>query len=163
MLDTLTLDTPPDGSVQALYDRPGFLIRRAHQIVAALFEDAAEGSVTQTQFSALYSLRQRPRIDQITLAKLIGHDRSTTALVVKNLEAEGLVARTPDPDDRRRNLLIITPAGEDALARAVDYARYTQAQILSPFTPDEAAAFHQLLTKFVATFNDKIRTPIAQK
>ena len=37
-------------SLQALYTRPGFIIRRAHQIVAALFDEAAiDLGITTTQ------------------------------------------------------------------------------------------------------------------
>src|SRR5919204_1526005 len=37
------------------------------------------------------------------------------AQTVGDLEAEGLVARRPDPSDRRRALVELTPKGRDAL------------------------------------------------
>jgi DNA-binding MarR family transcriptional regulator len=136
------------------------MIRRAHQIVTALFEEVADGSITQTQFGTLYCLRQRPRIDQSTLSKLIGHDRSTTALVVEKLERAGLVIREPDPQDRRRNALMITPAGEDALLRTLPFLHHTHTSVLSALSPAESKEFVRLLGKVVGAFNSKIRTPI---
>ena len=37
------------------------------------------------------------------------------AQTVADLESDGLVGRTPDPNDRRRALIGLTPAGRDAL------------------------------------------------
>jgi DNA-binding MarR family transcriptional regulator len=37
------------------------------------------------------------------------------AQTVRDLEAAGLVSRTPDPDDRRRAYVALTPAGTDLL------------------------------------------------
>jgi MarR family transcriptional regulator, lower aerobic nicotinate degradation pathway regulator len=158
--DKITIATPPNGSVEALHNRPGFLIRRAHQITAALFEGHSGGIITQAQFSVLYVLHQRPGADQITVAKLIGHDRSTTALVLGKAEKAGWVTRRPDDDDRRRNVLVLTEEGEAMLGRAIGFVRATQAQLLSVFDEEEAEDFCRLLDKFVTAFNDSTRAPI---
>src|SRR5690606_20755279 len=105
-------------SLQSLYMRPGFIIRRAHQIVAALFDEAAADlGITTTQYSVLYALRVRPGIDQISLCALIGVDRSTVASVSRLLEDNGLVERCADPNDRRRKQLNLTDAGMDMIVR----------------------------------------------
>jgi DNA-binding MarR family transcriptional regulator len=154
------LDRPADGTVDRLYRRPAFMIRRVHQIVTALFEEVADGVMTQTQFATLYCLRQRPGIDQTMLSRLIGHDRSTTALVVEKLEKSGFVVRSPDPQDRRRNLLRVTPAGEEVLLHTLPFLHHTHTGLLSPLTTTEAAEFTRLLGKVVSAYNDRIRTPI---
>jgi DNA-binding MarR family transcriptional regulator len=52
------------------------------------------------------------------LAELIGVDAPYATLIVDHLEARGLVERTLHPDDRRRKLVTLTPAGHAAAARA---------------------------------------------
>jgi DNA-binding MarR family transcriptional regulator len=52
------------------------------------------------------------------LASALQSDAPYTTLVVDDLEARELVTRTPHPDDRRRKLVSVTPAGRRAARRA---------------------------------------------
>lgn len=153
--------TAPRESLEDLYRRPGFLLRRAHQIGLSVFsEETGRFGVTTTQFGTLWVIRCRPRLDQIGLAQLLGLDRSTTALVVGKLEASGLISRDSDPADGRRKVLSLTPAGAALLRRLEAPAARAQQRILSAFTAEEAALFERLLTKLVTGFNETVRTPI---
>ena len=90
--------------LEELYRRPGFMIRRVHQVAVALFiEETGKLGVTNTQYGILFVLKHRPGIDQISVANLLGLDRSTTGMVVKKLEQDGLVVRSVGAYDRRRD------------------------------------------------------------
>lgn len=66
--------------MEQLYRRPGFMIRRVHQIaVSSLLEETGRLGITNRQWGILFVLKHRPRIDQISVAKLLGLDRSTPA------------------------------------------------------------------------------------
>src|SRR5689334_9165262 len=87
--------------LQGLGDRPGFLIRRAHQISQSVFvEECSALDITSTQFGVLWILGRAGEMDQIGIARLLGFDRSTTALVVKLLERRRLISRATDRMDR---------------------------------------------------------------
>ena len=63
------------------------MIRRAHQIAVSLFlEETGELGITNRQYGILLVLKHQPGIDQITVAKLLGLDRSTTGMVLAKLE-----------------------------------------------------------------------------
>ena len=53
------------------------------------------------------------------LAEAIGVDAPYATLIVDSLEERGLVERQPDPADRRRKLVTLTPAGRDAVAQVL--------------------------------------------
>ncbi len=150
--------------LQELYARPGFLLRRAHQISVSLFMDeaAAEG-MTSTQYSVMFILRVQPGLDQISLAKLIGLDRSTTGLVLGKLEHAGLVKRSAAETDRRCKQLKLTRRGETAMRRLAEPARNAQDKMLTPFTAAERRQFIALLTKFVGAYNEVVRTPLKRE
>ena len=150
-------------SVDALYKRPGFLLRRAHQISVSLFmEEGGRFGITTTQYGVLIILRACEGLDQIGLSKKVGLDRSTTGLVVKKLESDGLVVRVEDPEDRRRKIIVMTAKGERKLESLRDAAARAQAMALSAFTSEEAAQFLTLLNKFVDRFNGVTRAPIIE-
>lgn len=145
-----------------LYRRPGFLIRRAHQTAVSLFlEETGALGITNRQYGILLVLKHQPGIDQITVAKLLGLDRSTTGMVLTKLEDAGLVGRVIGAKDRRKRSLQLTPAGERMLARLAEPARRAQARVLSAFTSSERKQFLALLDKFNRTFNDATRVPHA--
>lgn len=153
----------PDAAqtVDALYKRPGFMLRRAHQISVSLFmEQTADAAVTTTQYGVLVILRACEGLDQIGLSKKVGLDRSTTALVVKKLETDGLVVRVDDPKDGRRRIIVLTAKGERKLEQIRHGAARAQEVALAAFEPEEAEQFLRLLTKFVDRFNGVTRAPI---
>jgi len=143
-----------------LYRRPGFLIRRAHQTAVSIFlEETGALGITNRQYGILLVLKHRPGIDQITVAKLLGLDRSTTGMVLAALEKAGFVGRVVGKQDRRTRSLQLTKAGERMLTRLAEPARRAQARVLSAFTAKEQKTFLDLLEKFAQAFNETSRVP----
>ncbi|MEO6340402.1 MAG: MarR family winged helix-turn-helix transcriptional regulator [Caulobacteraceae bacterium] len=121
--------------------RPGHLLRRTHQASALLFvQEVADLDMTQPRFEALTAIAKYPRADQISLARGLGIDRSTTTLILDGLAKCGLIERTAHPDDRRKRLLETTAAGRAALAGARKHADAAQARLLAPLNHDEIEA-----------------------
>ncbi len=155
------MQDPDPNSMAALYRRPGFVIRRAHQIVLALFDEAAaDFGITTTQYSVLHALRARPGIDQTVLCELIGIDRSTATNVLRLLEKNGLAVRRQSEHDRRRNQLCLTSAGEELLSRTASLTEAIALPMREVLNPDEMDQLTGLLGKFVDAFNDRVRIPL---
>src|ERR1700744_3094829 len=90
--------------VQAyIFSRLGFLLARADQIAGALFaaEDGPDGP-TLLQHQLLTAIDGLPSPAQTALARAIGLDTSTVALMVGNLLTAGAVKRETSAEDRRR-------------------------------------------------------------
>jgi DNA-binding MarR family transcriptional regulator len=148
-------------SLEDIYRRPGFMIRRAHQIAVAIFlEEARETRITPTQYGVLVILGRRPGIDQNTLARLLGLDRSTTGLVVRKLAERGLLARTTGTGDLRRRELELTRAGVALVSRVAKDARRAQQRLLTPLPASERARFLDLLARLTEAFNRTTRVPV---
>jgi len=119
-----------------LYQRPGFMIRRVHQIAVSLFmEETGKLGVTNRQYGILFVLRHQPGIDQISVANLLGLDRSTTGMVLKKLEADGLVAAQLTTDAIRRGIAPTAHRTGKASASACAVSLYaTRAEAFSSAT-----------------------------
>jgi DNA-binding MarR family transcriptional regulator len=140
----------PESKLQDLYRRPGFMIRRCHQIAAAIFADECrEFDLTTTQYGILYVLSRYSGSDQISLARLLGLDRSTTGMVVGRLEERQLLRRAIDPTDKRKRLLELTPAGEKLLTRVQPVVRRAQEQLFAPFSSEEREMLVRLLDRLI--------------
>ncbi len=144
----------------------GHLIRRLHQISVSVFAErvnAAGFDVTPVQFGALASIRERPGIDQATLAGLIAHDRVTIGGVIDRLEQKGYVARRVASHDRRARELVLTPEGEVVLDALFPVVAALQDDILPGLEASERQVFLALLAKTIAAGNDLSRAPMRTK
>jgi len=97
---------------QALWSRPGFLVRRRHQIHVAMFlEECAEFNVTPAQFGLLTILQDVPGVGQAILGAEVGIDRTNVADVLARLEKRNFIKRVTNPKDCRMRLVTITKKG----------------------------------------------------
>jgi DNA-binding MarR family transcriptional regulator len=130
----------------------GFLLRRAVQRqtaiwIACMAEGTGEKELTPRQFTALVKVVQSGRVTQNQLGRLAAMDPATIQGVVRRLLARGLVARAPDPMDRRTIVLSATAEGAALAARGVAHARRATAETLSPLDPAERRTLLALLAR----------------
>ncbi|MFG1477678.1 MarR family transcriptional regulator [Xanthobacter sp. V4C-4] len=154
--------TPPaDWRIRDLEERPGFLIRRLHQIHVALFaeECAAEG-ITPVQYSVLTALDQIGAAEQIALSRAVGLDRTNIADVAARLEARGLLTRAVSPRDKRMKLAELTDAGRALLERVQEGAARAHERTVEALPPPERQRFLKALRLLVAANNDVSRSPV---
>lgn len=133
---------------------PGHYIRRLQQVAVRLFAEEVGSDLTPVQFAALVAIAQRQErgqlgLGQADLAAQIGYDRATIGGVIDRLEGKGWVSRTPSREDRRQNILAITPDGERAMAQAAPSVQRVQSRFVSPLDPDEQQMFEQMCRKLL--------------
>ena len=136
------------GRRYVLEDQVGHLLRRAHQRATQIFLDGfGAAAVTPTQWAALARLAEEGGASQNQLGRLTAMDPATVQGVIQRLEKRGLIDREPDPDDRRRTRLKLTPEGLELVARHSATGARVSASTLAPLTEAEAATFLELLRK----------------
>jgi DNA-binding MarR family transcriptional regulator len=148
------------GVGEDLYEQPGHLIRRAHQIAQGMFDEHVGREVTPIQYAILRMVYEVPDIDQVGLARAIGLDTSTTATTAARLEAKGLLKRSIVPTNRRQLELRLTQDGVKLLRRLVAGVHTMRTQLLGGLEPPEQEKFMALLRKFVHLNNDQSRAPL---
>jgi MarR family transcriptional regulator, lower aerobic nicotinate degradation pathway regulator len=132
--------------------RPGYLIRRLHQIHVALFHKACAGfDLTPLQYSLLSALAARGTADQTSLAADIALDRTTTTGALKRLEVRKLVERPVSDDDRRARVCKLTPAGSTMLKKIEGVARRAHLRTLDPLSKVEQAHFIAMMQRIVTS------------
>lgn len=153
------ITTPP--SAFDLASRPGFLIRRLHQIHTALFmEECAKFNVTPVQYSMMTAIAEQPGLEQARLAQEVGVDRATLANVVARLESRGLLRRTTTKTDRRLKRVVLTAKGKRLLVQMTQAAQRAHARTVDVLSPAERAAFLHFLARLVDAGNDFGRAPL---
>lgn len=84
---------------------------------------------------------------QLAVARKLGIDRTVMTYLVDDLEAAGLVLRTPDPNDRRARRLIVTPAGQRLLSDLHRRLAAVEEELLSGLDQGERDALRDHLRR----------------
>ena len=148
----------------ALWSRPGFLVRRLHQISVAIFlEEMADLGITPVQYGALMIVAASPGIDQSALAAELGVDRANAGDVLARLSKGGYLTRRPLATDRRYIQLEMTKKGTLLLRNAAGRARKAQNRLLMSLTPKDRKAFVAMMSQVIAASNHVGRAALRMK
>lgn len=133
-----------------LEEQVGFLLRRAQQRHTAIFAARiGKHQLTPTQFATLAKIYDEGVVSQNKLGRLTAMDPATMQGVIARLLDRGLIARAPDPKDRRRALLRLTPDGRTAFVESAPSGKLISKETLAPLDARARAAFLRLLAKLV--------------
>lgn len=101
--------------------------------------------------AAARALRTLSRYDgplrMVDLAERLHVVPRTVTTVVDTLEADDLIERRPDPQDRRSTLVHLTPRGLERLEQMREARRKAAGQLLSVLDDDEQAQLRALLER----------------
>jgi DNA-binding MarR family transcriptional regulator len=82
------------------------------------------------------------------LSQRLGCVRSNITQLIDRLEADNLVRRVPDPDDRRSVRAAITDQGRDRFEAGMRAVEEAHRDILSAFSPSDREQLARLLARF---------------
>jgi len=146
-----------------LNERPGFLIRRLHQIHVALFmEECASEGITPVQYSILTALQQLGPSEQVVLSRAVGLDRANTADVVTRLAQRRFVQSRVSRTDRRKKVAELTGVGHALLARLEPRVARAHERTIEVLPPGDRETFLRQLLLLVETNNELSRTPVVR-
>lgn len=129
---------------------PSWLLSHAALQGDRLVNDAlAQEGVRKYHFRVLVALSDDGPLSQAELGRRLAIDRSDMTAAVAELEAKDYIARTRDDRDRRRNVVTITAAGDEALARMDTAIAGAQGELLARLSAEERQQLTELLTRLL--------------
>lgn len=139
-----------DGPGPELSKRLGYLLKHAQLRMAELTAKALTPyGIDGRELAVLLVLAGGEPASQQQAAQRLGIDRTTMVALLDALEGKGLVARRPHADDRRRNVVELTGAGQDALRRATEASDDAEREFLAPLSPQSGQQLRDSLQTIV--------------
>ncbi|KOG53917.1 MarR family transcriptional regulator [Streptomyces griseoflavus] len=153
MIRAEAADLPDDGAPRT----PDRLRRRASRLLSQLSvrsdrlitEGLAEADARKWHYAVLASLLEYGPGSQAALSRRTGIYCSDMVGVLNELTERGLVERTPDPEDRRRNIITISARGRRQLHHLDKVLDDLHDLLLAPLSPVERDQFVELLTRLL--------------
>jgi MarR family transcriptional regulator, lower aerobic nicotinate degradation pathway regulator len=147
---TLPTVDAAEGTPQRLRTLPSRLTNRAAVAANRIVDHAlAQAGVRRYHYSLLAAVEEYGPASQAALGRRTGIDRSDVVATVNDLAERQLVQRTPDPDDRRRNIVSITAAGREQLTHLDRLLAAAQDEFLAPLSGPDRRSLIDLLTRLV--------------
>ena len=103
----------------------------------------SEGKGSQKRI--LMMLLETGPVTQKALTALLGIQPGSASEVIGKLEAAGLIARTPSPEDRRTTDVCLTETGRAAAREALAVREKRHETMFSCFTPEEKRSLLDML------------------
>jgi DNA-binding MarR family transcriptional regulator len=110
---------PPKAADTSLTDTASHLRNAIVRTARRLRQEGAEetGGMTATATAALATINRSGPLTPSEIADIERVKRPSMTRTLGCLEREGLIERTPDPDDGRSSLVAINDAGRERMAR----------------------------------------------
>ena len=139
-----------DEAPTRLRGKPSWLIgrvsARAHRLIG---ETMAAAGGHAYHFAILAALDEFGPDSQVRIGRRCGIDQSDMHAMLNELTGQRHVARTPDPGDRRRNLITLTDTGRRRLEELDTRLTRVQHDVLNALSATERDTLIALLTRIL--------------
>lgn len=130
----------------ALDSHTGYWLRALSNHVSAAFARKVEAKdVTVAEWVMLRALVDEPTTRPARLAERLALTPGAVSKLADRLEAKGLIARTPLPDDRRAHHLALTDKGAALVPELASLADANEAEWFGALSRDDRAALDRIL------------------
>ncbi|MFZ3493960.1 MarR family winged helix-turn-helix transcriptional regulator [Streptomyces sp. 5.8] len=149
----MTTEEDPGASAlpARLRELPSRLLSQASAHATRLVTEGLSGADARTwHYATLAALEEFGPASQAALSGRTDIHRSDLVAVINELAERELVERTPDPADRRRNVITLTAAGRRRLRKLEQLLAAAQEELLSPLSAPEREQLVALLGRLVA-------------
>lgn len=172
----LPMTTPPAGQAEDQIDRIvalwrasrpeldpssteviGRIVRMEYFVTRRVLTDLARYDLNVGEFDVLAALRRAGAPFQLPPHQLQGMVLISSGGLtnrLNRLENNGLIARLPDPDDRRGVLVTLTKKGLSVVDEAVEFHLAAEAELLAPLNAEERTVMAGLLRKLLLAHDD---------
>ncbi|MGW0324405.1 MULTISPECIES: MarR family winged helix-turn-helix transcriptional regulator [unclassified Nocardia] len=144
------MEHPPEPTPARWKNLPTWLLTQtanhAHRLVSDGF---AAADARGYHYRILATLDEFGPASQATLGRRSGIHVSDMVATINELAELDLVDRTPDPTDRRRNVITLTTPGKRQLRRLEKQLAHSQEELLDPLSPAERDQLTELLSKLL--------------
>jgi MarR family transcriptional regulator for hemolysin len=130
----------------------GLQLAQTAKVVSRGFDDAlAAAGGSRPEWLILLAIKTRAGVSQRELASAVGIQGATLTHHLHAMEADGLVTRARDPENRRVQYVELTPAGEEAFLRLREAAMKFDKKVRRGLVEHEAAVLAELLERLAAS------------
>ncbi len=126
----------------------GKMMREMFRVLKKRTSEQAQIKLTIEEFGLLHAInRKEDDVIQKDLAYILGKDKSAILRLIDSLEEKNLVRRVVDPNDRRKNYLMVTKNGEKAIKEYVEIGIKLMEELQQGLTESDMETFYKVVNQ----------------
>ncbi len=134
----------------------GHLLRKALQRNQMIYAKlCVDPDMTSVQFAVLYVLADKAPCSMAVIGRTAAMDAATTRGVIERLEKRKLISLSPDPEDKRKVLVQLLPAGAELVRKMLPQSKKVGELTMGSLNPAERVALIYLLEKIATPSDDE--------
>ncbi|HEX7134456.1 MAG TPA: bifunctional helix-turn-helix transcriptional regulator/GNAT family N-acetyltransferase [Iamia sp.] len=114
---------------------------------------------TLTEARVLFELAQVDALEIADLRRALALDSGYLSRIVQRFRGDGLVVTEPSPDDGRRHVARLTPAGREAFAELDRRSAAQAEELLAPLDPERRSAVRDAMDTLTRAFTGPRAAP----
>ena len=132
----------------------GYLTNWAARLFArAIDRRLAPLGLSSAYMPVFFALAGGESLSQTELARRASVEQPTMAATLKRMERDGLIARTPDPEDRRSALVSLTKRAREKLKSVQAAGHAVNDTAMAPLSAAEQRQYLSLLRRVIAALD----------
>jgi DNA-binding MarR family transcriptional regulator len=140
---------------------PAYSAREIHRLYKiALASLLANDGITIGNWYYLRALWQQDGISQQELSTLVGVSSTTAVPAIDNMERAGLIARVPDPTDRRKFKVVLTTKGRALQEKLVPPAEELLRRSLRKVSKRDLEVFFCVVEQIKVNLLAELKAPL---
>ncbi len=128
----------------------GFILYRTALAVKSALQRAFKEKgyeITAEQWNIIRHLWEEEGLSQREIGDKAAKDKPNITRMLDVLEKKGLLVRQPDPRDRRKYRLYLTPEGKDLHRQLLPVARDLRERVFRNLTPEERRLLKETMNR----------------
>jgi DNA-binding MarR family transcriptional regulator len=105
--------------------------------------------LTRPEWIVLFCLTQQPRLNAMQISTVTGRAKTSVSGAIKLLQKKKLITRKTDAADSRRQVLHLTPAGQDTYKAIIGKFVAREADVLACLSASERRTLIKLFDKMI--------------
>lgn len=138
----------------------GYQVNHLARLLAASLRERIEPlGVVPGQFAQLLELYEQDGLTQSELCARVHVEQPTMANTLARMQRDGLIDRVPDPDDKRRSLVMLTPRARELRGDLVAAASTVNAIATRGLAAGEAEVLMSAINTAIANLTSDTAQP----
>ncbi|REE90983.1 MarR family winged helix-turn-helix transcriptional regulator [Cupriavidus plantarum] len=140
--------SPDENGDYDFTEQVGHLLRRAYQRHVSIFQQTIPDSqLTAGQFVVLCAIQEQGPCSLSAIARATAIDQATVRGIIERLKSRELIVVSHDARDRRKVVVLLSPAGRTLIGEVVPFAQDISERTMGGLNPAERVALLYLLRK----------------
>jgi len=153
--------SPDENGDYDFTEQVGHLLRRAYQRHVSIFQQTIPDSqLTAGQFVVLCAIQEQGPCSLSAIARATAIDQATVRGIIERLKSRELIVVSHDARDRRKVVVLLSPAGRTLIGEVVPFAQDISERTMGGLNPAERVALLYLLRK-MSDLEDASPEPLA--